>query len=73
MNSHKQSVNPRSCAKMEIIEKYGLTLADINNLVRHAVSAAGDITEPLAGTPQSRKNQGKIPKVGEPPAQQVKT
>ena len=35
--------NTRSCAKMEIIESYGLTLTDISNLVRHAISAADNI------------------------------
>ena len=28
---------------MELIESYGLTLADINNLVRHAISAADNV------------------------------
>ena len=28
---------------MELIQSYGLTLADINNLVRHAISAADNV------------------------------
>jgi replication initiation and membrane attachment protein DnaB len=28
---------------MELIESYGLTLADINNLIRHAISAADNV------------------------------
>ena len=28
---------------MELIESYGLTVADINNLVRHAISAADNV------------------------------
>lgn len=39
-NLQPQNSNTRSCAKMELIESYGLTVADINNLVRHAISAA---------------------------------
>ena len=41
MNSNFQST--KSCSKMELIESYGLTLADINNLVRHAISAADNV------------------------------
>jgi hypothetical protein len=43
MNSNFQDSNTRLCAKMELIESYGLTLADINNLVRHAISAADNV------------------------------
>jgi hypothetical protein len=28
---------------MELIESYGLTLADINNLIRHAISASDNV------------------------------
>ena len=43
MSSSNTQSNTRSCAKMELIESYGLTLADINNLIRHAISAADNV------------------------------